>query len=111
MPKPPVLRRWQHRQPPSEQVLNEALRAEGLEPHWWANGPGDRYEPHSHTYHKVLFCASGTITFTLHPTGEKLIMGPGDRLDLPAGWVHEARVGPNGVRCVEGWREVSPGEA
>jgi hypothetical protein len=109
MPEPPVLRRWGHSQPPSEETLNETLRREGLEPHWWSNGPGDRYEAHSHAYHKVLFCAAGTITFTLHPTGERLLLGAGDRLDLPPEWVHEARVGPNGVRCVEGWRDVRPG--
>jgi hypothetical protein len=53
---------------------------------------------------KVLFCASGSITFTLVPTGERLLLGPGDRLELPGGWEHTARAGPNGVRCVEAFR-------
>lgn len=106
MIEPPVLRRWRHGRAPSDETLDGLLADEGLEPHWWSNGPGDAYAPHMHDYHKVLFCASGTITFTLHPTGEKLLLGAGDRLDLPAGWEHEARIGPNGVRCVEGWRRT-----
>ena len=106
MPEPPVLRRWPHGQPPPDDVLDQRLRDEGMEPHWWANGPGDTYESHTHSYHKVLYCAEGTITFTLRPTNERLTMGGGDRLDLPAGWEHSASVGPNGCRCVEGWKHT-----
>lgn len=109
MVEPVTLRRWGHGQPPSDETLERLLADEGLEPHWWSNGPGERYSPHTHDYHKVLYCASGTITFTLHPTEERLLLGAGDRLDLPPGWTHEARVGPNGVRCVEGWR-MEPGK-
>jgi uncharacterized protein YjlB len=105
-PLPPVLRRWPHATPPPEDALEAVLRKEGLEPHWWSNGPGDVYETHHHDYHKVLLCSAGTVTFILKPTGEQLILGAGDRLDLPPGWEHAARVGPNGVTCVEGWRRA-----
>ncbi|MBI2764299.1 MAG: cupin [Chloroflexi bacterium] len=104
IPLPPVLTRWRHAAPPGRAFLEQRLREEGLEPHWWSNGPGERYAPHRHGYHKVLFCQAGAITFTMNATGERLILGAGDRLDLPAGWEHEAMAGPNGVTCVEGWR-------
>lgn len=107
MPEPVVLRRWPHREPPPEESLAQALRDGGMEPLWWSNGPGETYAAHTHDYDKVLYCASGTITFTLHPTSERLTLGAGDRMDLPAGWQHSARVGPNGCRCVEGWRRAS----
>ncbi len=103
--EPPVLTRWRHAQPPTKETLEAVLQGEGLEAHWWSNGPGDTYPPHVHPYHKVLFCSEGTLTFILHPTDERLLLGPGDRLDLPAGWAHSARVGVNGTTCVEGWRE------
>lgn len=110
MPDAVVLRRWPHREPPAEEALSGALCDEGMEPLWWSNGPGDTYGPHTHDYHKVLYCSSGTITFTLSPTNERLTLGAGDRMDLPAGWEHAARVGPNGCRCVEGWRRSSGAE-
>ena len=105
MPEPPRLTRWKHANPPSLELLEALLADEELEPHWWSNGGGDLYEMHEHAYHKVLYCLDGTVTFVLVPTNERLTLGAGDRLDLPAGWPHRASVGPQGVTCVEGWRK------
>ena len=77
------------------------LRAEGLDPGSWANGPGDRYGAHDHGYDKVLVVASGSIVFGLPDRGERVALEVGDRLDLPAGTSHDAVVGPNGVTCLE----------
>lgn len=95
---------WPGDAPPTRDDLDRALADEGLEPHWWGNGPGDRYPAHEHTYHKVLFCLSGSITFSVQPDGPRFTLKPGDRLDLPPGTSHAAAVGPEGCRCVEGWR-------
>ena len=77
------------------------LRAEGLAPSSWANGPGDRYGAHEHGYDKVIVAVRGSIRFGLPATGDGLDLGPGDRLELPAGTSHDARVGPSGVECLE----------
>ena len=77
------------------------LAAEGLAVSEWANGPGDRYAPHAHDYDKVLVAVAGSITFRLPALGAAHALGVGDRLDLPAGTVHAADVGPEGVRCLE----------
>ena len=77
------------------------LDAEGLRPGSWANGPGDRYGAHAHSFDKVLVCAAGSITFGLPGSGEKVALRVGDRLDLPAGTAHDAMVGPDGVTCLE----------
>ena len=77
------------------------LRAEGLDPGTWGNGPGDIYGAHEHGYDKVLVCAAGSIVFGLPGTGERVQLAVGDRLDLPAGTQHDAVVGPGGVTCLE----------
>jgi quercetin dioxygenase-like cupin family protein len=87
--------------------LAERLRAEGLEPGSWSNGPNDRYSGHDHPYDKVLVVAEGSIRFGLPDRGESADLAVGDRLDLPAGTRHDAIVGPDGVRCLEA--HVAPG--
>ncbi|HYI21116.1 MAG TPA: hypothetical protein VEX62_00640 [Candidatus Limnocylindrales bacterium] len=77
------------------------LRAEGLDPSPWSNGPGDRYAAHSHDYDKVLVAARGDITFHLTELGRDVVLGTGERLDLPAGTEHGATVGSAGVMCLE----------
>jgi hypothetical protein len=90
--------------PPARDQLESELKAHDLDPHWWGNAPGDTYSWHSHGYHKVLFCASGSIVF--HTRDGDIELHPGDRLDVEAGTEHAATVGPEGVECVEGWRQL-----
>lgn len=77
----------------------ERLRAAGLEPVSWSNGPNDRYAAHDHGYDKVIVVASGSITFGLGDGPTELAAG--DRLELPANTGHDASVGPDGVVCLE----------
>lgn len=81
--------------------LPARLRDEGFDPGSWSNGPGDRYGAHAHDYDKVLVVASGSIVFGLAERRERVHLAEGDRLDLPAGTVHDAVVGPRGVTCLE----------
>jgi quercetin dioxygenase-like cupin family protein len=84
-----------------ESELSGRLRAEGLAAEAWSNAPGDVYAVHRHAYDKVIVCSRGSITFGLPGRGETLLLGAGDRLDLPAGTDHDAAVGPSGVTCLE----------
>lgn len=79
------------------------LRAEGLDPSSWSNGPGDRYGAHEHGYDKVIVVVSGSITFGLPDSGASVAvaLAAGDRLELPAATRHDALVGPLGVTCLE----------
>ena len=79
----------------------ERLRAEGLDPSTWSNGPGDRYGAHEHGYDKVIVVASGSIAFGLPGLGQTVGLAAGDRLELPAATRHDAVVGPSGVACLE----------
>jgi quercetin dioxygenase-like cupin family protein len=78
------------------------FREEGLSPTSWGNGPGDTYGWHSHGYHKVLYCVSGSIVF--HTRDGDVELAAGDRLDLPPGTEHAATVGPAGCQCMEASR-------
>jgi uncharacterized protein YjlB len=77
------------------------LRAAGLEPGSWSNGPHDRYAAHDHGYDKVIVVAMGSITFGLPDRSEAIELHVGDRLDLPARTSHDAVVGSDGVSCLE----------
>lgn len=101
-----------------EELCRARLGDEGLEPQTWSNGPGDRYSAHAHRYDKVLVCVRGSIRFGLPSESEAVELRPGDRLDLPAGTVHDAVVGTEGVTCLEAHRPAgslaglrSPGRA
>jgi quercetin dioxygenase-like cupin family protein len=87
--------------------LETRLAGEGLDAAAWSNGPADRYGAHDHGYDKVLVVAEGSIRFGLPDAGRDVELAAGDRLDLPAGTVHDATVGPSGVTCLEA--HVPPG--
>ena len=84
-----------------EDELRAQMRAEGLAPYAWRNGPNFLYSAHTHSYTKVLYVVSGSITFHLPDTEEDIVMEPGDRLELPSRTLHAATVGPEGVVCLE----------
>jgi quercetin dioxygenase-like cupin family protein len=96
------LTRWSSADALSDSRLEAILREEGLRPSWWSNSPGDRYSAHQHTYHKVLYCARGSIRFDVG--SEAFELHSGDRLEIPPGTSHSAVVGQEGVRCVEAAR-------
>ncbi len=100
MPTPKVTP-WNQPQPPSESTLRQMLSDEGLNFYAWGNAPHDTYAAHTHPYDKVIYVVRGSITFGLPQTGQALTLYPGDRLDLPAGTIHDAVVGPQGVLCLE----------
>jgi uncharacterized protein YjlB len=81
--------------------LRDRLRAEGLDPGTWTNGPGETYAAHRHDYDKVLVCERGSIRFGLPEDGSAVDLAVGDRLELPSGTSHDAVVGPAGVICLE----------
>lgn len=92
---------WTETTPPTEARLRALLSQQGLDFYAWSNGPNDVYAPHVHDYDKVLYCMRGSITFQLIELGTWYRLNPGDRLDLPAGTVHAAEVGAEGVVCFE----------
>ena len=80
------------------------LRALGVAPWAWSNGPGDRYAAHEHATTKLLVCAEGSITFQVGPDATPVELVAGEGFVLPAGTRHAAVVGPRGCTCLEGHR-------
>ena len=93
---------WPDNNPPARDELWRLMTDEGLSPYAWSNGPLDVYAAHTHSYNKVIYVVSGSITFGLPELERNLTLFPGDRLDLPKGTVHDALVGKDGVVCLEG---------
>lgn len=97
----PHITPWPDPTPPTESTLMRLCAEQGLHPYQWSNGPHDVYAAHSHSYDKVIYVVKGSITFGLPQLGQQLSLKAGDRLDLPAGTVHDAVVGAQGVVCLE----------
>ena len=96
--------------PLTREEAEQQLRDEGLVGEAWQNGPDYNYIAHEHPYTKVLYCVVGSITFHVRDGSgvvHDIELQPGDRVELGSGISHSASVGPNGVICVEGAREVS----
>ena len=98
----PLVTPWSESAAPTQSTLRQLMADEGLSPYSWSNGPFDVYAAHSHSYNKVIYVVQGSITFGLPELDNQLTLKAGDRLDLPAGIVHEAQVGAQGVVCLEG---------
>jgi quercetin dioxygenase-like cupin family protein len=104
LPAPLVELPWERADPPDVTSVAQRLRDEGVEPHAWSNGPGDRYGVHSHPHAKLLICAAGSITFLVGTNATPVELRPGEGFLLPPGIPHAAVVGPAGCTCLEGWR-------
>jgi hypothetical protein len=98
----PHVTRWEAANPPTEELLMEILKRQGLNPLAWSNRPNDTYSPRKHQYLRVVYVARGSITFNMPVLKQKIELKIGDRLELPAGIVHSIEVGADGVTCVEG---------
>ncbi len=93
---------WGDAREPGEGALRICLEAEGLEVHAWRD-PADRiYGEHRHDCDESLWVLRGTIVF--EASGREFALGPGDRLLLPAGVAHRAKVGPDGATYLIGQR-------
>ena len=80
--------RWGQDKAPLQSNLVDAMKAEGLVPYVEDDEPGHHYDPHIHPNDEVIVMVSGEITVGVGD--EKWVLGPGDRLDLPANTSHWA---------------------
>jgi len=87
----PLVSRWDPARGPLElRELRRALEHEGLATAWWSETPGATIPAHSHPFPETRWVLSGYLRVAVG--GELVDLGPGDRLDLPAGTPHAAEV-------------------
>lgn len=70
----------------------------------WTDAPNRHYAPHAHaglTTH-LVFAGDMTLWFLDDPGRQKVSYGPGARVDVDAGRVHEVWIGPHGCTYVVG---------
>lgn len=91
---------WPEECAPVERQLNQRLVDEGFDVFRWRDEAGAQYEPHAHDHDESLWVIEGEIVFGI--AGREYGLGPGDRLMLPAGTVHTARVGHEGATYLIG---------
>lgn len=96
--------RWSRHYESSEEELQDFLTAKNLTTERWTADAGEVFEPHSHDYHKLLFCAEGSLGMTA--AGRNFSLQPGDTLELPAGTEHHATAGLTGAVCYEAHRQA-----
>lgn len=67
-----------------------ALEREGMTTAWWSDVPGTRIDTHAHEFLEARWVLSGFLRVKIG--AEAVELGPGDRLDVPAGTPHALEV-------------------
>jgi mannose-6-phosphate isomerase-like protein (cupin superfamily) len=81
--------------------LEAELHREGfLHTFVWQDGPGAFYPDHTHGGETAHIILEGEMTLTQN--GETRTYQAGERVDVPAGAVHSAKMGPRGCRYLIG---------
>jgi quercetin dioxygenase-like cupin family protein len=94
---------WKDAAEPGENALRRTLEEEGFEVHTWRD-PADRvYGEHRHDCDESLWVLRGSLVFQVK--GRDYVLGPGDRLQLPAHVAHCATAGPDGATYLIGQRK------
>ena len=70
--------------------LRRALEREGMTTAWWSDVPGTRIATHAHDFPEARWVLSGYLRVRVGT--DTLELGPGDRIDLPAGTPHALEV-------------------
>ena len=87
--------------PANERDLQKQLGSEGFGYTFvWQDGPATHYPDHTHAGLTAHIILDGEMTLTID--GESHTYRAGERVDVPAGAVHAAQMGPRGCRYLVG---------
>jgi mannose-6-phosphate isomerase-like protein (cupin superfamily) len=104
-----TVKRWDPARGPLQlSTLRLALQQEGLVTAWGSEVPGTRVPQHEHPFPEARWVLSGFLR--VHIGDAVVDLGPGDRLDLPAGTTHGFEVlGLSPAIFVTGATDRTPG--
>ncbi len=71
-------------------TIRSQLEAEGMRTAWYSEVPGAVFPSHTHDFRESRWVLSGYLH--IEAAGGLYALGPGDRIDLPAGTPHTVRV-------------------
>ena len=91
--------RWSKHYESAEEELIDFLSAKKIETERWTAEEYEVFPSHKHDFDTRIFCAEGSISFTV--SGKEISLQTGDALDLPANTAHEAKAGFSGCVCYE----------
>ena len=74
----------------SEDVMTRLLVAEGYQVSCYQYPPGTCFPPHTHPLDKKDAVLRGRLRISWD--GGASVLGPGDMIEIPAGWFHSAEV-------------------
>lgn len=87
----------------TEEQFRTKLEEEGFETLYvWEDGPDAFYSDHKHLGDSAHIILYGEMTLTMQ--GRSQTYHVGDRVDVPGGAVHSAKMGPRGCRYLIGER-------
>jgi mannose-6-phosphate isomerase class I len=91
--------RWSRHYESAEEELVALLATKHIDAERWTADGAENLEPSVSTADKQIWCAEGSIVFTVG--NQKYSLQPGDALDVPAGANYEATAGISGCVCYE----------
>ena len=93
---------WKGSQHPTLQLMKDNLQSDGLRPFRTVHQGNYRCGVRSHGYSKSMYCVEGKVELMLPDSRRRVVLRPGDRLDLGAGVRHSITVGIQGAILLEG---------
>ena len=93
---------WDVPDAPTEESVRRRLEEDGFSAFCWTDPPCAHYDEHVHDRDESIWLVAGQMRFGAG--GRELVLGPGDRLMLPAGTRHTADAGGDGATYVIGQR-------
>ena len=86
-----IFKRWQAPQIPTKDQILMIFQSEGLLPQEETLAANFSSETHRHCFDEVRMIVSGQLEMDI--AGNKLLLRPGDRIEIPSNTTHKMQVG------------------
>ncbi len=91
--------RWSKTYEAGEGELIDLLAAKKIDAERWTTSEFEEIETHPHSYDTTIWCAEGSIAYTINK--QTFPLQAGDALFIPANYIHGATTGFAGSICYE----------